>query len=97
MLLTARCETEESDLFKIDTEVPQGDGLSAIEFTLYLARALYKENNDHVCKKSTITSSSKLSSISKHYHHKDTEEHFATHQEYTDISVIASDKNKIDH
>ena len=31
--LTVRRETEESDFFKIDTGVPQGDGLSANEFT----------------------------------------------------------------
>ena len=36
--LTVRCETEESDFF--DTVVPQGDGLSANELTLYLLRAL---------------------------------------------------------
>lgn len=37
---TVRCETEESDFFKTDTVVPQGDGLSANELTLYLPRAL---------------------------------------------------------
>ena len=46
-----------------DTGVWKGDGLIANELTLYLVRALYKENNDHICKKSTITTSSELSSV----------------------------------
>ena len=33
------------------------------EFTLYLVRTFYKENNDHICQKSTITTSSELSCI----------------------------------
>ena len=96
--LTVRCETEESDFFKTKTNtgVPQGDGFSANEFTLYLARAFYKENNDHICKKSAITTSSQLLSISKHDHQKDIDKHFAIYQEYADDTVvITSDKNKI--
>ena len=61
---------------------------------LYLARALYKENNDHICKKSTT----ELSSITKHNHRKDLDKHFGIYQEYADhISAITGDKNKIDH
>ena len=44
--LTVHCETGEWSFFKIDAGVPQGDGLNVNEFTLYLARALYKENVD---------------------------------------------------
>ena len=74
-----------------DTSVWKGDGLSANEFTLYLVRALYKENNYHICKKSTITTSSELSSGWKHDLRK-------SYQEYAnDISFITSDKNKIGH
>ena len=78
--LTVRCETEERDFFKTDTGVPQGDGVSANELTLSLARALCKENNDHICKKSTITTSSQLSSISKFDLCMDIDEHFAIYQ-----------------
>ena len=53
-----------------------------------------KENNDHICNKSTT----ELSSISKHDHRKDLDKHFAIYQEYADhISAITGDKNKIDH
>ena len=77
MELTGRCETEESNFCKTDTGVPEGDGLSENEFTLYLARALYKEYNDRICRKIIITTSSKLSSISKHDHLKDIDKHFS--------------------
>ena len=72
----------------------KGDGLSANELNLYLTRALYKKNNDHICKKSTIATSSELSSLSKHDHRNDRDEHFTIYQGYTDdISTITSDKN----
>ena len=94
--LTVRCETEESDFF--DTVVPQGDGLSANELTLYLLRALWQENNDLLFKKSTITTSYQLSSIWKHSYHRDIDEPFAIYQKYTDhISAITTDKDKIGH
>ena len=57
-----------------DTGVSQGDTLRINEFILYLSRALYKENNDHICKESTITTSFDLSSI-KHDHRKGIDEH----------------------
>ena len=73
--LTVRCETEQTNFYKTDTGVTQGDGSSANEITSFLARALYKENDDHTCKKSTITTSSELSSISRHDHHKERKLH----------------------
>ena len=57
--------TESRNFFKTDTDVSKRDGFYADEFTLYLARALYKENNDHICKKSAITTLSEVSSISR--------------------------------
>lgn len=72
---TVQCETGESDFFKTDAGVPQGDGLSANEFTLYFLRELYKEN-DHMCKKFMIITSSELLSISKQDHGKDIDKHF---------------------
>ena len=72
---TVQCETEESDFFKINTGVPQGDSLSANEFTLYFLRELYEEDNDHMCNKFMIITSSELSSISKHDHDKDIDKH----------------------
>ena len=96
--LIVRCETEERNFFKTDIGVLQGDILSTNEFTLHLVTALYKGNNDHICKKSRIITSSELSSISKHDHRKDIDEHFSIYQQYAnDISTITSDKNKIDH
>ena len=47
--LKIRCETEESDFFKADANVSKGDGFNSSQITLYLARALCKENNDHIC------------------------------------------------
>ena len=41
-----------------------------------------------------ITTSSKLSSLSKHDHRNDRDKHFAIYQEYADdISATTSDKN----
>ena len=40
--LTIRCRKEEP--LKTDIGIPQGDGLSAKEFTLYHLNALYKQN-----------------------------------------------------
>ena len=92
--LIVRSEIEESDFFKTDTGVSKGDGSSATELTLYLARALYKKNNDHICKKSTIATSSELSSLSKHDYRNDRDQHFAIYQKYAGhISAITSDKN----
>ena len=46
--LSVRCGKSESEIFNTDIGVPQGDGLSANEFTLYLAKTLYHEKyNDH--------------------------------------------------
>ena len=72
--------------------------LKSYDFTLYLSRALNEENNDHICSKSTIIASSELSSISKHDHRTDIDEHFDIYQEYAvDISAITTDKDTIDH
>ena len=55
-------------------------------------------NSLYICEKSATTTSSELSSISKHDHRKDRDEHIAIYQECADyISAITSDKNKIDH
>ena len=46
--LNVRCGKAESDSFQTDIGVPQGDGLSANEFTLYLSNAIYNDKcNDH--------------------------------------------------
>ena len=78
--------------------VSKRDVLYADEFTLYLMGALYKGTDDHICKKSTITTLFGLSSISRYDNRKNRDKHFVLYQEYADdISVITSDKNKIDH
>ena len=45
--LTIRCGNKESESFKTDIGIPQGDGLSANKFTLYLSNALYKQSNKY--------------------------------------------------
>ena len=52
----------------------KGDDLSANEFTLYLSKALYTENNHDIWKKSTIVNTPESLSILKHNLHED--EHF---------------------
>ena len=48
--------------------------------------------------KSTIITSSGLSSIPKQDHRRDIDKHFALYQGYTDvISAIKTDKNKTEH
>ena len=44
--LTVRCGKAESEHFTTDTGAPQGDCLSAIEFTLYLAKTLEKTKDN---------------------------------------------------
>ena len=57
-----------------------------------------KQNNDHVCKKSTIITLSKLSSIPTHDQHRYKKKHFDICQEYADnISAITTDKIKRGH
>ena len=69
-----------------------------MQFTLHLPRTLNKKNNGHIYKKSTITTSSELSSISKLNHRKDIDKHFDIYQEYADdISAITTDKNTTEH
>lgn len=38
---------EESDYFQKNIGISQRDGLSAIEFTLYMSNAIYKQNNTY--------------------------------------------------
>ena len=48
--LRVRCGSSISEIFQTNTGVPQGDSLSANQFTFYLAKALQIENktqNDH--------------------------------------------------
>ena len=57
-----------------------------------------KQNNDHICKKSTIITLSKLSSIPTHDQHRHKKKHFDICQEYADnISAITTDKIKRGH
>ena len=45
--LSVRCDNEQSDFFKTDTGAPQGDCLSANEFTFYLAKALNQKRKTY--------------------------------------------------
>ena len=57
-----------------------------------------KQNNDHICKKSTIITLPKLSSIPTHDQHRHKKKHFDICQEYADnISAITTDKIKCGH
>ena len=45
--LTIRWRNEESEFFKTDIVIPQGDSLNANEFTLYLSNDLYEQNHKY--------------------------------------------------
>ena len=45
--LTIRRRNEESEFFKTDIVIPQGDSLNANEFTLYLSNDLYEQNHKY--------------------------------------------------
>ena len=45
--LRIQCDNSLSDIFDTNTGVPQGDGLSANEFTYYLAKTLQPKHDDH--------------------------------------------------
>ena len=89
--LTIRCGNEESSFFSTDIGVPQGDGLSANEFTLYLSNALYKqEQNDH--NKDIFRPRFLL----EHNYAKYIDQHIRINQEYADdMSIITTDPHTI--
>ena len=71
---TLQCDTEESNFFKTDTDVPQRVDFSAIDLTWYVLRELWKENNNQICKEPMTTTSSKLPSTSRYNHCQDIDE-----------------------
>ena len=84
--LSVRCGKSESELFNTDIAVPQGDGLSANEFTLYLAKTLYHEkHNDHTYPSCTYkTTKMTPPFILEHSYHQHVENHVRIDQEYAD-------------
>ena len=67
--------------------IPHGQSLSANELNLYLMRELYKENNDHIWKESSISNLSGLSCKWKYNHFKDIDDIYALYDAHM-ISVL---------
>ena len=102
--LSVRCGTEESDFFSTDVGVPQGDGFSANEFTLYLAKTLKDDTErppitteNSYCK--PIPSKSIVpSSLVECSNHTNTDDHLRINAEYADdMTKITTDLHTIDH
>ena len=97
--LRVRCRTSISEIFQTNTGVPQGDSLSANQFTFYLAKALQIENktqNDHDYT-SYNTQTRKIISLDHNYS-KQQNNSINIDQEYADdISVITTNINTINY
>ena len=97
--LRVRCGSSISEIFQTNTGVPQGDSLSANQFTFYLAKALQIENktqNDHDYT-SYNTQTRKIISLDHNYS-KQQNNSINIDQEYADdISVITTNINTINY
>jgi hypothetical protein len=102
--LAIKCGNIEGEYFKTDTGAPQGDCLSAIEFTFYLAKTLkQKESTDNNHSKNDHTYCKQQAQVleqhlEEHNYSQIRKEHIDIKQEYADdISKITSDPNIIKH
>ena len=95
--LQVRCGDYYSNLLKTDTGVPQGDGLSANEFTFYLAKALSSSpHQDHPYCNSQPQAPKYIST--EHCYAKPINKMIYINQEYADdISFISSNPNLINY
>ena len=93
--LEVRCGNYTSSFFKTDTGVPQGDGLSANQFTYYLAKTLSSiPHNDHEYIEQQPQAPKHITS--DHCYSKSTSNLININQEYADdISIISSNPNII--
>ena len=95
--LQVRCGTSVSETFKTDTGIPQGDGLSANQFTFYLAKVLNPgtPHQDHNYAKLTdIRTTTQITT--EHNYSTSIKNKFDINQEYADdISILITNPNTI--
>lgn len=96
--ISVKCGNAQSDFFPTDTGAPQGDCLSAIEFTFYLAETL--KRNEKIAKEDhtycTKEEQPRSMIYTEHSYTKVKKEHIEINQEYADdISQITTNKNTI--
>ena len=95
--LRVRCGSSLSEAFETDTGVPQGDSLSANQFTYYLAKALKidnKHHNDHDYTSYTQALAKQIST--EHNYTRSICNTIDINQEYADdISIITTNPNTI--
>ena len=97
--IAIKCGGTQGFFFKTDTGAPQGDCLSAIEFTFYLAKTLQEKpmiEGDHTyCKQEPQILEQH---IEEHNYSHIRRKHIDINQEYADdISEITSDPNIVKH
>ena len=95
--LSVKCGSSTSEFFKTDTGVPQGDGLSANQFTLYLANTLkniQRNENDYAIQQPlTLTQI-----MSEHCYTKSINDEINIDQEYADdMSSITTNPTIIEY
>ena len=95
--LQVRCGNHTSDFFETDTGVPQGDGLSANQFTYYLAKALsFSPHQDHSYY-SLQPQTPKQITLEHHYLKPINKTININQEDADDISFISSNPNEIKH
>ena len=95
--IQVRCGNTKSEIFTTDTGVPQGDGLSANEFTFYLSKALYNlKHEDHNYNPKIFKTPAHV--LHDHFYCKPTNSEININMEYADdISFLTTDINTIEH
>ena len=95
--LSVKCGSSTSEFFKTDTGVPQGDGLSANQFTLYLANTLkniQRNENDYAIQQPLTLAQI----ISEHCYTKPINDEINIVQEYADdMSSITTNPTIIEY
>ena len=95
--LSVKCGSSTSEFFKTDTGVPQGDGLSANQFTLYLANTqknIQRNENDYAIQQPLTPTKIR----SEHCYTKPINDEINIYQEYSDdISSITTNPTIIEY
>ena len=97
--LQVRCGNSLSDVFHTDTGVPQGDSLSANQFTFYLAKALNPDipNEEHNYANLTDTRKS-MQILNEHNYSTAINDKVNINQEYADdLSIVTTNPNTISY
>ena len=93
--LKVKCGSSISEVFKTNTGVPQGDSLSANEFTFYLAKALEVESSKHVDHDYTSYEIDTQKTVQHdHNYHSKPNDTITIDQEYADdMSTMTTNSN----